>query len=569
MCGIAGILNFGPLISRPELERFTRSLRHRGPDADGFHIDGDLGLGHTRLAILDLSDAGRCPMEVAIPGGKSLWITFNGEIFNFIELRAELKSLGYTFHSETDTEVIAAAYHAWGKNCLQKFNGMWAFAIWNPEDRSLFLARDRFGVKPLFFSVSNRFAFASEIKSFLFLDDFKPELHSDLVPLLLQNTAVEGTIADTIMKGVLRLLPGHCLTVSREGSVTIQKWWNTKEYLPSVPTRYEEQVEEFREIFLDAVRIRMRSDVPVGTCLSGGVDSTAVASCMRYLHDKGALGDRIAHNWQQTFVATFPGTMLDERKFADIAIAHCGAKPHYWIFDQKEAINHIIEALWSLDDIIGTVPTPVWCIYREMRKAGVVVSLDGHGSDELLAGYTWFLDTPMAQLNEQIYADFHENILPSILRNFDRCSAAHGIEVRMPFMDWRLVTYANALSIESKIGEGFTKRILRDAMKGIMPEQIRTRRAKLGFNSPMIEWFNGELEPLLRKVVNHPLWHSSPLYDGTVLKNFILDKCSKKAWTKDDWALSLQIWSLVSLVLWQLLYVEKKSREELTEFLQP
>lgn len=564
MCGIVGILNIQQPINSSELDRFTDALAHRGPDGRGTYIDGKLGLGHRRLAILDLSEAGKNPMSYGGENGRRYWITYNGEVYNFLELRHELKQLGHRFKSETDTEVIIAAYAQWGEDCLLRFNGMWAFAIWDTLEKTLFLARDRFGIKPLYYvATGNYFAFASELKAFLELNHFPVALNEEVVPQIIQsNQAYEGTTDQTVMKNVLRLRGGHSLTVKNDGSYTLKQWWETLNHIPKISTSYEEQVEQFRDLFLDAVKIRMRSDVAVGTCLSGGIDSSAVASGMAWNHRQGKNGlERCAEDWQKAFVATFPGTQLDERVYADEVIYHVGAKPHYWVFDNDEALNHIIDSVWAMEDVYVGIAVPVWCIYREMRRNNVVVSLDGHGGDELLGGYPWYLDWPMNQVNENLYRDFHTTLLPSILRNYDRCSMAHGIEVRMPLMDWRLVTFTFGLPADSKMGAGYTKRVLRDAMQGIMPEKIRRRRSKIGFNSPMIEWYNGGMAAMLGKIVNHRLWLDSPFWDGHQLRNYILEKTKACAWTTNDWGATLQIWTLVNIVLWQLLFVERSVSE--------
>lgn len=564
MCGIVGILNIQQPINPVELDRFTDALAHRGPDGRGTYIDGNLGLGHRRLAILDLSEAGKNPMPYGGENGRRYWITYNGEVYNFLELRHELKQLGHRFKSETDTEVIIAAYAQWGEDCLLRFNGMWAFAIWDTLERTLFLARDRFGIKPLYYvATGNYFAFASELKAFLELNHFSVALNEEVVPQIIQsNQAYEGTTDQTIMKNVLRLRGGHSLTLKSDGRYTLKQWWETLNHIPQIPTSYQEQVEQFRNLFLDAVKIRMRSDVAVGTCLSGGIDSSAVASGMAWNHRQGKNGlERCAEDWQQAFVATFPGTQLDERVYADEVIYQVGAKPHYWVFDNDEALNHLINSVWAMEDIYVGIAVPVWCIYREMRRNNVVVSLDGHGGDELLGGYTWYLDWPMSQVNQNLYRDFHTTLLPSILRNYDRCSMAHGIEVRMPLMDWRLVTFTFGLPADSKMGAGYTKRVLRDAMQGIMPEKIRQRRSKIGFNSPMIEWYNGGMAAMLGKIVNHRLWLDSPFWDGHQLRDYILEKTKACAWTANDWGATLQIWTLVNIVLWQLLFVERSLSE--------
>lgn len=588
MCGIAGLLQTDTPVDRGTLGRFTDALAHRGPDGRRLVLDGKVGLGHRRLAILDLSRRGRCPMpyEESQPvalGAKlrghlaglsddgvedvaltpfRYWLTYNGEIYNFLELRRELSAMGYRFRSESDSEVVVAAYAQWGEACLTRFNGMWAFALWDRQERTLFLARDRFGIKPLYYTHSpTRFAFASEIKAFLALEGFQSTLDREVAAGFLQSAyALEGTTSETLMAGVKRLPAGHTLRVSAEGKVQIRRWWETRDHFPSVPVRYEDQVAQFRELFLDATRIRLRSDVPVGTCLSGGVDSSAVASAMAHLHrQKDADLARSPADWQRAFIADFPDTMLNERAYAEEVVKHTGAKPHYWRFDQQESVQHVLDSVWSMEDVYGGLATPVWCLYRELRRAGIVVSLDGHGADELLGGYAWYLDWPMQQANANLYRDFHSTLLPAILRNFDRCSMAHGIEVRMPFMDWRLVTFAHALPAESKFGGGYTKRVLRDAMSGLMPERVRLRRFKIGFNSPMVEWFNGGLAPLISQVVQHPLWLGSPLWDGPKLRDAVLAKTAARAWTKNDWDETIHLWTKFNLVLWQLLFVEKST----------
>lgn len=566
MCGIAGIYSFNGEVTQERIDCFTDTLAHRGPDGRGTYLDGNLALGHRRLAILDLSDAGRCPMEYVAPDGTRYLITYNGEVYNFVELKRELEGLGHRFRTATDTEVVVAAYAQWGEKALLKFNGMWAFAIWNCRERTLYLCRDRFGIKPLYYAgYRNSVAFASELKSFLALEGFTPALDHELAPILLSNSyAYEGSTDRTVMAGVRRLPGGCSLTVTGTGQASVSRWWETRDHLPEVPKSYEEQVERFREILLDAVAIRMRSDVPVGSCLSGGVDSTAIASIMAHLH-RGRTNhlERCPADWQRAFVATFPGTAIDERSFAEVAVRHTGAKPLYTVFDQEEAVRLVAESVWCMEDIYGGVAVPVLSLYQKMRESGVYVSLDGHGGDELLCGYTWYLDWPMQNVNENLYRDFHNTLLPAILRNYDRCSMAHGIEVRMPLMDWRLVTFSFALEASAKIGGGFTKRILRDSMQGIMPEAIRTRTSKIGFNSPMIDWFNGGMRPLIEKVVRHPLWVESPYFEGAKLQENILARCRHQAWGKEHWGETLHIWTQMNLVLWQMLFVERTPVEEL------
>ncbi len=558
MCGIVGFWDFNAAADPAVLDRFTDAVAHRGPDGRGTFIDGGLGLGHRRLSILDLSDAGKNPMPYGGADNRRYWITYNGEVYNFLELRAELETKGYVFRTGTDTEVVIAAYDAWGPDCLTRFNGMWAFAIWDTVERKLFLARDRYGVKPLYFVTgAGKISFASEIKAFLALPDFKPALNGRIAAKAAQASAdIEGSELDTIMDGVRRLPAGHHVTISANGNMNLARWWDPAAHLPTVPVKYDDQVAAFREIFFDAVKVRLRSDVAVGTCLSGGVDSSSVAAAMAHV---GGGGERAAADWRRAFIASFPGTLIDETEHADVVAAHVGARPHHWVFDPNEALTHIIGSVWSMEEIYSGIAVPMWALYRELRREGVLVSLDGHGGDELLGGYPWYFDWPMSRVNDGLAHEFYQRLLPAILRNYDRCSMAHGIEVRMPLMDWRLVSFAMALPASSKIGGGYTKRVLRDAMTGLLPESIRLRRQKIGFNSPMIEWFNGGFAPVIEEIIAHPLWKDSPYWDPRQFA-VLAEKTRARSWTADDFTLATKVWNPMNIVLWHRLFVEGKDR---------
>jgi asparagine synthetase B (glutamine-hydrolysing) len=289
---------------------------------------------------------------------------------------------------------------------------------------------------------------------------------------------------------------------------------------------------------------------------------------MAWLHQQSQQNsqlDRCPQDWQQAFIADFPDTCLDERQYADEVVRQTGAKPRYWRFNDQDALTHILDSVWSMEEVYGAIVVPIWCTYRLLRQSGVVVSLDGHGGDELLGGYTWYLDWTMNQVNENLYRDFHQTLLPSILRNYDRCSMAHGIEVRMPLMDWRVVVYAFGLPPDAKMGGGQTKRVLRDAMSGIMPDKNRVRRSKIGFNSPMVEWYNGGMSKLLQNLVNHPLFLDNPDGRGPQFRNFVMQKTQSQSWTQSDWGICLQVWIRINLVLWQLMFIEKKNHDSFVQ----
>lgn len=587
MCGIAGFWNLdGRPVNRDELSRFTNQLAHRGPDGWDIHVEesANLGFGHRRLAIIDLN-TGDQPMSYM---DRRYWIVFNGEIYNFVELKKELESLGYVFKTESDTEVILAAYDKWGEDFQFKLNGMWALAIWDARERKMFVSRDRFGVKPMIYLFDGkRFAFASEMKAFLALDGFRAEYNPTVFANSLENaTFVEGA-EDCLFQGLKRLIGGHCLTLNANGEMKIRRWWNTLDHLPNVPEKYEDQVAQYRELFLDACRIRMRSDVPIGTALSGGLDSSSVLSSMSHIRKSGDATMRMAHEWQKAFIGTWPGKVIDERHYADEVIKKTGVNPIYCEMNADMYLEHFNEILYQFEELSDIHLGP-WFVHKMQRQNGVVVTIDGHGGDEALGGYTWHVfaamrdanpmryaelalirnsmslthglgtyinaiknrlagkksasngtswlvarpkpfstpameqDTPRLagrdELFKTLYTDFHFTHLPMVLRNFDRLSMAHGVEVRSPMMDWRLVTFSFALPSDRKIGGGYTKRILRDAMKDILPESIRTRTKKLGFPDLAEGWDSPRGHQFIRDSVFSADFQTSPFWDGPRVK---------------------------------------------------
>jgi asparagine synthase (glutamine-hydrolysing) len=579
MCGISGIynLNNNP-VSLETLKRFTDSMVHRGPDGAGYELfdNETLGLGQRRLSILDLSEAGKQPMSYA--EGR-YWITYNGEIFNFIEVREELQQLGHSFKSDTDTEVILAAYAQWGKACLDKFNGMWAFVIWDEQDKTLFLARDRFGIKPLYYTSNPEFfAFASETRAFKFLEGYKREIDEELLKINLQDSyALEG-LGYTPFKDIVQLLPGHFKVIRKGDEPKQKRWWHIEDHLyKEVPKTFEAQAEKFYELLRDASRIRLISDVPVATALSGGLDSSAVYSVLYDILQKESLG-RVNKDSQRAFSAIFPGLPQNEKEYADAAASFVGGKVNY-IETDFDNLAQTIAKETELCDFISTSPiTAISAVYKGMRANGITVSMDGHGVDEMLYGYRdmayslynyslWqgskaeaesyssvianmyhpdvqaaqqakfqkeitekekrenhiqykikrlikpnanskeFLPVNLPSLSDRpynfinkplpermVYHEFFVYTLPALFRNFDRASMINSVEIRMPFMDWRLVTYVFSLPTSSKIGQGFTKLLVREAMKGKMDESVRTRTFKVGISSPVEYWFNGVLK---------------------------------------------------------------------------
>jgi asparagine synthase (glutamine-hydrolysing) len=612
MCGIAGIVDFqGNVVESAEISRLTSLLAHRGPNGAGtwFSADRDVAFGHRRLAIIDPGAGGYQPMLSA--DGRHV-IVFNGEIYNFLELRRELEAHGAIFRTQSDTEVILAAWRAWREGMLLRFNGMWALAIYDTQTKELFLARDRFGVKPLLYAMSQkRFVFASEQRALVRSGLFRTSFDVDVARrLLLDAFGIEGS-ERTLCQEVRRLQGGHCLWL-RQGRLEIRRWWRTIDHLPAVPKTEPERVERFHELFEDAVALRMRSDVPIGTCLSGGFDSSAVI-CTMAAHEKAGMGPRDSTSWRHAFVATFPGASNDERPMAEEAAAWAKVNPTFLEIGQADALNDLDQILDDNDDVYIVLPSAIWLIYRELRRQNVSVSLDGHGADELMGAYLqvgqsgafrirnslagiasksslarcgvdWLralmvwrqghyflrgglshvpdqfslvgdddvLPRDWGSLNRRLYRMFHGTTLPTILRNFDRLSMAHGIEIRMPFMDWRLVTYTMALPDESKSSDGYTKVIARRAMENQMPESIRMGRRKVGFSSPMPEWLNGPLSGWTASLLDQDVPAFAELVDESALRKTVARLTTSKAW---DWESVGRVWPYLNMKWMMARYV--------------
>jgi asparagine synthase (glutamine-hydrolysing) len=604
MCGIAGIVDFrGQTVEPAEIENLTNRIAHRGPDGAGywFSAEQNVALGHRRLAIIDPGPGGYQPM--LSNDGRHV-IVFNGEIYNFLELRRELEALGESFRTQSDTEVILAAWRTWQEGMLSRFNGMWALAIFDTETTDLFLARDRFGIKPLLYAMSaQRLIFASEHRALVQSGLIATSIDIEVARrLMLDAFGVEGS-ERTLCREVRRLQGGHFMWV-REGRLEIQRWWRTLDHLPPVPNSEAERVERFGELFRDAVALRMRSDVPIGTCLSGGFDSSAVI-CAMSEHEKAGMGPRDSAAWRHAFVAAFPGALNDERPMAEHAAMWAGVDPTIMEIGPRDALTEIDRILEDSDDIYISLPSAAWLLYREVSRRKVLVSLDGHGADELMGAYLQegrsgafrlrnilagaASNSPLASrcidllrtmtvrgkrhyflrgglraipaqlslvgeddvlprewgaLNRRLYRMFHSTVLPTILRNFDRLSMAHGVEVRMPFMDWRLVTYAMALPDASKSSDGYTKMVARRAMKGRMPESIRMGRRKVGFNSPMPEWLNGPLSGWLDRLLDQNVPAFAELVDEKRLCKTVNRLTLSKTW---DWESVGRVWPYLNM----------------------
>ena len=576
MCGIAGIVCDHPCRLGTILA-MTSVQAHRGPDGVGHvFIDGDsnrfvsshtiedidavaqVALGHRRLSIIDCSNAGLQPMKASFG---NYWITYNGEIYNYVELRRELKQLGFQFHTGTDTEVILAAWRAWGTECFSRFNGMWGLAIWDGVRRRIILARDRLGVKPLHYAKSPAaLVFASEIKSVLASGFTSARLNRRCASDFIKWGSVNHS-EETFFENVFEFPPGHFAEVDPNHPCD----WETRAFWRLSAANHQEPVDPnaapklFRELFLSAVSLRMRSDVPVGSCLSGGLDSSSIVCAASKLRNSA---DVSFH----TFTSCSHDPRFDERKWSDLVGAHVRSTAHNIFPDAGGFLRDLPKLLWHQEEPFTTTSIYAqWLVMQSAREAGVPVLLDGQGADEILCGYrkyqffylrelahagNWlqfvralmmlmrfgdrglwrwregerylpnFLKTRLTSADELIHPDFNQTFLnsklaltsaktvadrqiedllyfslPSLLRYEDRNSMAWAVESRVPFLDYRIVEFLVALPAQVKLAFGRSKAVLRTAFRGLVPDAVLDRRDKMGFVTPQTVWLRSELAP--------------------------------------------------------------------------
>ena len=403
MCGIAGALSLTDRSAEPAVvQRMLDRLTHRGPDDEGCTALGPAVLGMRRLSILDPTPRGHQPMSSA--DGR-LTIVHNGEIYNFLELADELSALGHRFTTETDTEVILAAYAEWGRSCLTRFNGIWAFAIWDHLDGSLFLARDRFGVKPLFLAERDgQLAFASEIKALRGLDWVSPDPYLPAVADFLLDGTVDH-LPTTFYRDVERFPAAHALTVTRDGRRWHRYWEppclsTDASFRPQPEDR--DRVDAFRSLLIDAVGLQLRSDVPIGSCLSGGIDSASIVSIAAGLRAGRLRAASSVHRErdgvpQLAFFAEFRAAAIDERPYVDAVVGQTGVTLHTTTPDAEDFLSSLERVMDAQDEPFGSLSIVAqYHVMRIAHEAGVKVLLDGQGADELLAGYANYRGIRMA-----------------------------------------------------------------------------------------------------------------------------------------------------------------------------
>lgn len=383
MCGIIGYISKSKPIERKLFERMTDILEHRGPDDRGTFYRNNLALGHRRLSIIDLSEKGNQPMHYM----NKYVIVFNGEIYNYLEIKEELEAEGYRFNSKTDTEVVVASYDKWGFECLNRFNGMWAFAIYNIENETLFCSRDRFGIKPLYYTIVNdSFVFASEIKAILPILNYKPTAN---ISRVLDNIlyGVFDHTSETLFKHIYQIKPGHILFVKSNLEIAIRSFYDIGRIIQNKNSYYE-NVLRFKELFQDSVRLRLRSDVPIGSCLSGGLDSSSIVCvAARLMKENGG----IRHDTISSCYNTKDELVYDEQEYIDVIVEEAQTNSHK-IFP---SINHFFQNLdrivYYQDEPVGAISLePQFNVFNAAKELGLTVMLDGQGADEHLGGYSQF-----------------------------------------------------------------------------------------------------------------------------------------------------------------------------------
>jgi len=552
MCGIAGILlkNTDRLVDEDVLSRMRDTMVHRGPDDQGNFLDGSLGLAHRRLSIVGLS-TGHQPMH---NGTDQLWIVFNGEIYNYPQLKRELEKKGYSFRTQSDTEVILHLYSEYGQECVQHLNGMFAFAIWDKAKNHLFLARDRLGEKPLYFAeTADAFVFASEVKALLQYPGMKAEVNADAVYEYFLFRAVVGE--PSLFKGVHSLLPGHRMTLTAKGYTT-QAYWDHR-CLPLDSNISSAQAKErLQELLVDAVKIRLMSEVPLGTLCSGGVDSSLVT----------AIAARAIGQPVNTFSVGFHEAEFDETNYARMVAQKYGTTHHELKLNNREFTELLPSLIYLNDEPLNFSNSVHIFAISKLAKEFVTVVLTGEGADELFLGYPRyqvprlaqtlrkisFLMSPllhMAQalkkdhrlekLSYYLQGDFQELLLQSsatnraesanavvqsglsrkmqyreqvlastenmesllarmslqdqktylvsILNRQDKMSMGASVEARVPFLDPRLVEFANSLPASTRMKGFNTKMLVKQVAEEYLPKEVIYRR-KSGFGVPLAQW---------------------------------------------------------------------------------
>jgi asparagine synthase (glutamine-hydrolysing) len=598
MCGISGIINkSGSPVTHDEIRSINDLIAHRGPDGRGLFFADNFAIGHRRLAILDISSAGHQPMTYS----DKYVITFNGEIYNYLELKEQLCLEGYVFESKTDTEVILAAYDKWGDDCVKRFNGMWAFALYDKEREVIFCSRDRFGVKPFYYSdTAEKFVFGSEIKQVLVGGRGAAIANMRVVRDFLVE-GYHGHSNETFFHGIYSLRAGHNLIFS----VKTNSFREVRYYSLGIrPGLSELDEKSATELFLTdlkrSVNYQLRSDVKVGVCLSGGLDSSSIAGLSSIIYNAGSMGR------MQAIHAKSSEKEMDESGYAQELATRSNIELSVIEPTAEEFISAIDEVVYFQEEPFSTPSIFMqYFVFQKAKRMGCKVMLDGQGSDEILLGYERYYSAHLLSMatfrairelflienNSRLslrailanlvyfsvsgirirnlkrkfcflkeeYTKYFPNImkltkgvrdiremqkmeieffqLPHLLRYADRNSMRHSIEARVPFLDHQLVETCYGISNELKIKNGWTKHILRVAMNGLVSRNILWRKNKFGFEAPEASWIN-EVSGSMELAISQ----------SRLLEKMCLNRLDFK---KIDRA---TFWKLYSIAKWEAIY---------------
>lgn len=627
MCGISGILNYDPHkpVDHRLIESMNQALLHRGPDDGGSYVDGPVGLGTRRLSIIGVS-SGHQPMSNE---DGTVWITYNGETYNYAELRDELIARGHTFKTSSDTEVIVHLYEEMGADCVQKLAGMYGFAIWDKRQSSLLLVRDRLGIKPVYYFVGDDFlAFSSEIKGLLAINAISPRLN---LQALHDYLTFRYTVApETMIRNVYKLPPGHLL-LAQSGRVRVRQYWDI-DYSKKLAMSEAEYVSEFHRRLASSTASHLMSEVPLGVLLSGGIDSTIVTSLVCEARGSGV----------KTFSVAFAdgGQSFDERSYAHLAARHYGTEHHDIVITHEDFVRALPDCVWHMDEPMADPASIPLYYVSQLARRHVTVILSGEGSDELFAGYggvdlrgvarsrwvrriptplrtylvkplnDWLLESKRIQrylelaklpeshyfvvspaymanvfsddakwalygarirgtgllrrseelvvdlyrktthldlLDQMLYVYTKQWLPDDLLLKADKMTMAHSLELRVPFLDHRVVEFVARLPVNMKIrrnGDGgySTKYVLRKAFERTLPDEILHRR-KLGFPVPLKRLFQSPLSDLAQDVFSSKLLRDSGLFDTEKIANLMRENQS-------GGDRSEQLWLLIVFGLW-------------------
>ena len=615
MCGIGGIV--GLKWHRSQIESMANIQSHRGPDNQGLYIDPHhkVGLIHNRLKIIDLSETGNQPMSNP---DNSKWIVFNGEIYNYLEIKSELSD--YPYKSETDTEVILAAYEKWGDRCVEHFIGMFAFAIWDTKINTLFCARDRLGIKPFYYTkYDNCFIFSSEIKGILATGYPAEPDRQTWSEYLIDGYYDHNN--KTFFEGIKSLDPGKTLKLSGD-KISETRYWNLflnkSETLHNISDK--DATEQLSYLIKDSVKLRLRSDVPLGINLSGGIDSASLAATMSLL---------VANNSKiNAFTASYNESKYDELKFADQTILDSQIVQHTSRLNPKEVPEMTNECMWYQEGPYGGISTlSYYKLHKLAKTKNVTVLLEGQGVDELFAGYKYFYPSYLADLmrdhkwkelnlefNSQrknlgsilsqmkiitqggktntyqdgtnhlkidcissnirkthtesksfdspyndhltnaLYRDLFHTKLPRVLRFNDRLSMAHSRELREPFLDHRLVEFAFNLPANKKIREGIQKFIIRENMKNLLPGSILNAE-KRPVVTPQREWIKSSIKPFIMDIIHSQSFEQREFFDVKQVRKTFKEFCDGNS---DN---SFFIWQWVNTEIWFRTFIDNDLKQ--------